>query len=130
MSKSDVRLMNVHLKALDPGGRVAFEGHVSVDPLKLMIMAEAKEDFVRSKGREFAEGAVPFWAAEAFKAAMNGGSDDELHRMTLNVAMSAWLAASIYDGVTAEQFLSSNLHFTLLPEGAVKVDRIATGVAS
>lgn len=48
-------------------------------------------------------------------------------RLTLNVAMSAWLAASIYDGVTAEQFLRSNLHFTLLPNGAVKFDRIAAG---
>lgn len=116
--------MIIHLKALGLDGKIAFEGQVKIDPLKLMILAESREEFVRSKGRTFAEGAVPFWATQAFKAAMGEGDHDELHQLTVNVAMSAWLFDSIYDGITAEQFMGFNLHFTLLPSGAVKIDRI------
>lgn len=116
--------MVVHLKAMNSDGQLAFEAEVAVDPLMLMVAAESKEAVARENGRQFTEGAIPFWASEAFKAAKSGGSPDELHRLTLNVAMSAWLMASIYDQVPAEQFIRSNLHFTLLPGGAVKFDRI------
>ena len=124
-----MRLMSIYLKALNSEGQLAFEGEVKVDPLKLMILAESREDLVRSKGRVYAEGAVPFWAAEAFKAARSGGDADELHRLTLNVAVAAWLVASLYDDVGAEQFVRSNLHFTLLPNGSVKSDRIPIDTA-
>ena len=117
-------LMQVHLKALDDDGKLSFEGSVQVDALKLMVLAESKEELTRSKGQAFTEGAVPFWAAELVTAAKDGHSTDELDRLSLNVAMSAWLAASLYGGVSSDDFVRSNLHFTLLPNGAVKFDRI------
>ena len=42
----------------------------------------------------------------------------------LDVALAAWLVDSIYDGVTAETFMNSDLRFTMFPGGAVKYDRI------
>lgn len=122
--------INVYLNAVDPDGRLTYESRIEVDPLKLMILAESNEHVFLSKGRQFAEGAIPFWAAEAFKQALQGSSHDELHRITLNVAMSAWLVAKAFEGLKPEEFVRSNLHFTLLPSGAVKFSRITKQVAA
>lgn len=121
--------MNVHLKATNLVGEIVFEQSIRIDPVALMVLAESKEDFIRSKGRAFAQGAVPYWAAEAFNAAKGGRDERELEAIAQKVALAAWLVGSIYDDVSPEEFVKSNLHFTLLPGGAVKYDRIVTGAA-
>ena len=42
----------------------------------------------------------------------------------MNAAMAAWLCDSIYDGVTAEAFIRSDIAFTILSNGAVKYERL------
>lgn len=116
--------MNLHLKALNSDGELIFEGCTTIDPTHLIAVAESKIALARSKGRVFTEGVVPFFAAELLNAAQQGANDDGLEQHSINVSLAAWLADSIYGGVTEDEFVNSNLHFTLLPSGAVKYDRI------
>jgi hypothetical protein len=120
--------MNILLKALDDTGNLIFESCVAVDATTLIAVAEDRADLARAKGQSFTEGAIPFFAAELVQAAQRGEPEDELHKQSINVAMAAWLADSIYGGVSAADFVNLNLHFTLLPSGAVKYDRIRKSV--
>jgi hypothetical protein len=117
-------LMLIQTKAVDGAGRITFEGQTEVDPVALMLMAESREDLALSKGRAYTEGAVPFLAAQLIEAARAGRGDDELRKAAIEVALVAWLADSIYGGVSAAEFMRSNLHFTMLPGGAVKYTRM------
>jgi hypothetical protein len=119
--------MLVHLKAIDAGNRLIFERTVSIDPVALIEQSKAREGTARSKGQSFTEGAVPFFASELLAAAGDGAPESELLRQSINTAMAAWLADSIFHGVAREAFIHSNLHFTLMPDGRVKYDRIAAG---
>lgn len=38
--------------------------------------------------------------------------------------MSAWLHNAMYDGVTPEQFVRSDLAFVFLPDSAVECERV------
>lgn len=116
--------MNLHLKALNSDGELIFEGRTTIDATHLITVAESRVPLAHSKGRSFTEGAVPFFAAELLNAAQRGANDDELEQHTINVSLAAWLADSIYHGVSEDEFVNSNLHFTLLANGAVKYDRI------
>lgn len=116
--------MNIFLKALDDTGGLIFESCVAVDAPTLIEISKERADLARTKGKNFTEGAVPFFATELLRAAQRGDSEDELHKQAIKVAIAAWLADWIYGGVTEVEFAKSNLHFTLLPSGAVKYDRM------
>lgn len=116
--------MNIHLKALNAVGELIFEGYTAVDGTHLIAMSESRVAMAREKGRTFTEGAVPFFATELLKAAQQGASTNVLEGQSFNVAMAAWLACSLFGDVSEDDFVNSNLHFTLLANGAVKYDRI------
>jgi hypothetical protein len=100
-----------------------------VDALSLIIVAESREDEARNRGRAWTAGVVPFNAQELMSAAKMKKSIKEIERYAFSAAMAAWLCDSIYDGVPAEEFTQSDVVFTLLPDGAVKYDRVpATNV--
>jgi tRNA(fMet)-specific endonuclease VapC len=116
--------MRIETKVIGEAGDVVFQGQTEVDALALMVMAETRENLARSKGRAFTEGAIPFFGAQLVEAARSGKSEAEVGKEAMNVALAAWLADSIYGGVTAEAFMKSDLRFTMYPGGAVKYDRI------
>ncbi|MTV56381.1 hypothetical protein [Pseudoduganella buxea] len=95
-----------------------------VDALRVIIMAESREEEARKRGRTWTKGVVPFFAQKLIAAAKDNMSKDEVEMHAANAAMAAWLCDSIYDGVTAEAFTRSDIVFTLLPNGAVKYDRV------
>lgn len=99
-------------------------GESKVDALRLTIMAESREAEARKRGRDWTAGAVPFFAQELMAAAKAKKSKKEIEMHAVNAAMAAWLCDSIYEGVTAEVFIQSDIVFTLLPNGAVKYDRV------
>lgn len=99
-------------------------GQTQIDPLRLMIMAEPREQEARRRGRVWTAGAVPFFAQELITATKANKPSKEVEMQAANAAMAAWLCDSIYDGVTAESFAQSDIVFTLLSNGAVKYDRI------
>lgn len=118
-------LMRIETQVVDEAGRLVFQGQTEVDALALMVMAETRENLAHSKGRAFTEGAIPFFGAQLVEVARSGKSQAEVENAALDVALAAWLADSIYGGVTAEAFMKSNLRFTMYPGGAVKYDRVS-----
>lgn len=95
-----------------------------VDALRLTIMAESREAEARKRGRAWTAGAVPFFAQELIAAVKARKSKKEVEMHAANAALAAWLCDSIYDGVTTEVFMQSDIVFTLLLNGAVKYDRV------
>lgn len=116
--------MLIHVYSADNAMQTSLIGKASVDAVGLMVMAESREAEARKRGREWTAGAVPFFAQQLIAATRARKSKKEIEMQAVNAAMAAWLCDSIYDGVTAELFVRSDLVFTLLPNGAVKYDRV------
>jgi hypothetical protein len=121
--KGEVGPIVVEVCVLDEGGFSHQLKKTCVDPVALMVMAESREALVRAKGAEFAMGAVPHFAAELVALVKANAAQKALEMSALNVAMAAWLADSVFGGLTAEEFVRSDLRFTLLPTGAVMYQR-------
>lgn len=116
--------MLISVFSMDETMQTKLVGETEVDPLRLTIMAESREAEARKRGRDWTAGAVPFFAQALIMAAKAKKSKKEIEMHATNAAMAAWLCDSIYDGVTAEAFLQSDIVFTLLSSGAVKYDRL------
>ena len=116
--------MLIRVYSMDEAMQTKLMGEAKVDALRLTIMAESREAEARKRGRDWTAGAVPFFAQELIAAAKTKKSKKEIEMHATNAAMAAWLCDSIYDGVTAEIFTQSDIVFTLLPNGAVKYDRV------
>lgn len=115
--------MQITTVVLDEAGAPRFNAEVQVDPISLMVLAETREDLVRSKGAEWAAGAIPFWGKQLADAAVSARPQAEIEQVAIQVAIAAWLFDSVYGGIEAELFAHSDLHFTVTPQGAVKYDR-------
>jgi hypothetical protein len=109
---------------LDDAMQQVFAGQVEVDPLAMMIIAEDKEDEAKRNGADWTSGAIPFFGQELVNALRDGKSTEQINMQAVNVAMFAWLMDSIFDGVTAESFIQTDLVFTIIPGGVVKYDRV------
>jgi len=116
--------MLIRVYSMDENMQTKLVGQTEVDALRLTIMAESREDEARKRGRDWTAGAVPFFAQELIAAAKAKKTNTEIEMHAANAALAAWLCDSIYDGVIAEVFTKSDLVFTLLPNGAVKYDRV------
>lgn len=129
-ASEDRKLMAIEAYVMDGAGQPKLLKRTTVDPIALMVMAESREELVRSKGQQFAQGAVPHFGAELIEAVSNNLPAKDLERIAINVAMSAWLADSIYGGLSAEAFAKSDLRFTMYPGGAVAYQRVLAGALS
>lgn len=116
--------MLIRVYTMDESFQNTLVGQTKVDPLRLMIMAEPREQEARRRGRAWTAGAVPFFAQELIEATRANKPTKEVEMQAANAAMAAWLCDSIYDGVTADSFAKSDIVFTLLSNGAVKYDRV------
>ena len=116
--------MLISVYRMDETMQTKLVGETEVDALRLTIMAESREAEARKRGRAWTEGAVPFFAEELIAAAKAKKPTTEIEMHTANAAMAAWLCDSIYNGVTADIFIQSDIVFTLLSNGAVKYDRL------
>jgi len=97
---------------------------MNVAALPIMIAAEAREQLARQKGRVFTEGAVPFFMSELVKAVGSNAPQSKIEHCLCDLAMMVWLVESIFNNLTAEEFIKSHLVFSFLPGGAVKFDRV------
>lgn len=116
--------MLISVYRMDETMQTKLIGATEVDALRLTIMAESREAEARKRGRAWTAGAVPFFAEELIAAAKAKKSKSEIEMHAANAAMAAWLCDSIYDGLTADVFIQSDIVFTLLSNGAVKYDRL------
>lgn len=109
---------------IDKDARVIHQRDFSINALRLTIAAESREELARSKGATFTAGAITFFGMQLVDALKACKSADELDHAAIDLAMAAWLYDSVFGGVTAEQFVSSDLSFSVGPEGAVIYQRL------
>jgi hypothetical protein len=93
--------------------------------LRLMIMAESREDLARKKGREFTEGSIPFFMSELVKSISASAPQSTIEKCLYDLAMMAWIVDSVFNMVSAEEFVKTHLVFSFLQGGAVKYDRVS-----
>jgi hypothetical protein len=99
---------------------VYYQNEINLD--NLFMVAKSREDMIREKGREFAQGAIPFFGGEFIKAVQKEDKTG-IEKSAIEAAMAAWLYDSIYDGVTKEMYRHSFLEFNLHPTGMVVFNR-------
>jgi len=116
--------MVIRMFSMDEAGKISSLTELQIDPIALMVMAESREACAGERGRHWTAGAVPFYAQELVAAQRAGLGSAALETQAVNAAMAAWLHDSIFDGMTAEQFVCSDLVFTALPGGVVRCDRL------
>ncbi|KQN69232.1 hypothetical protein ASF04_13015 [Duganella sp. Leaf61] len=116
--------MLIRIYRVDENSQKTLMAELQVDALRLMLLAEDREENTGRRRHVWAAGAVPFFAQELWKAIQTGQPRERQNLQATNVAISAWLHDSIYVGVTPEQFVRSDLTFGLLPDGAVKCERV------
>jgi hypothetical protein len=80
--------MSVEIWTTD-GANTALLKATELDRVAVMAAAETREDLAKTKGRDFMEGAIPFWAGELIKAIQAGKPDIDVHGAALNAAMAA-----------------------------------------
>lgn len=111
----NVKVNNVNLETV-------IEYQTEINAEAMIEFAKEREPLMREKGKTFAQGAVPFWCEELVKA-VEADDEKKIEYAAINSAMTAWLADSIYSGLTEREFLASDLYFTLEPTGMVLYTR-------
>ncbi|HBU3503367.1 TPA: hypothetical protein MCW43_004971 [Klebsiella pneumoniae] len=111
----NVKVNNINLETV-------IEYQTVVDAEAMIEIAKEREPMMREKGKTFAQGSVPYWCGELVKA-VQAGDEERIEYSAINSAMTAWLADSIYSGLTENEFLASDLYFTLEPTGMVRYTR-------
>jgi hypothetical protein len=116
--------LSVEIWATDRTGVASLLEIIEINAVELMVNAMTREDLARTKGRAFTAGAVPYRAGELIKAIHADKSATEVQSAAINAAIAVWLVDLVFEGVSPEAFMNSNLRFTMLPGGAVRYDRV------
>jgi hypothetical protein len=115
--------MLIKTKVLNEFLSPVFEGQTKINANELVRIAKSREEIARSKGAEWAAGAIPFFGQELINTMKKGELGAALDKAAIEVAMVAWLFDSIYAGVDTETFIASDLNFTMTHDGIVRYDR-------
>lgn len=113
--------MMISATILDASLAPVFEYHTEIDQLRLMILAESREDRVRQKGATWAEGGVAHFGkacVDKFNAAQEQAPD--LEKELTDTVMALWLYQSLFMGIKAESFMKTNLDLRISPDGTVQ----------
>ncbi len=115
--------MLIKTRVLDESLNTVFQAHTTINARNLIEMTKPREALARSKGPEWTAGAIPVFGKLLVDLMRSATLGDDVDDAAIHVAMAAWLHDSVYGGLDADTFASSDLEFTMLPGGAVKYDR-------
>lgn len=115
--------MKVTTLVLNANGEPHFQGEDQFNIEQLFEIFKTREQISRDNGAEWTAGAIAFWGGEVVKA-VNIGEDDDVSEAIYNILMGAWLFDSLYCGITAAQYLKSDMKFTIAADGAVAHTRV------
>lgn len=104
--------------------KIAFETTAEIDGPRLMAAAAGRQELARSRGEEWVDGAVTAFAHEFVEGAERRYEEAEVGLLATNLAMVVWLRESVFGGVSEEEFLQSDLIFTIGAEGIVSYARV------
>ena len=115
--------MDISITVLNETGGIAHRSHMSVDGLMLTVAAESRQDIARAKGPDWTHGAITHYGSEILDAVRMRKPNKELELSTYNLAMAVWVFGSVFGEQTTEQFVDSDLAFTITPDGIVRYDK-------
>ncbi|MDR1064106.1 MAG: hypothetical protein LBL48_09315 [Azoarcus sp.] len=118
--------MKVTTLILNADGEPHFFGEDHLDTENLFVVAKSREPTARVKGAEWTAGLMSFFGSEVVKA-VNFGEHDDVGEAIANLCMAAWLFDSMYCGVRSDQYLESDMKFTISHAGAVVHTRVPAG---
>lgn len=118
--------MLIKTRVLDESLNTVFQAHTEISARNLIEVAKSREALARSKGPNWAADAIPVFGEKLIVLMRSATLGDEVDNAAIQVAMAAWLYDSIYCGLDADTFASSDLQFTMLAGGAVEYKRMPT----
>lgn len=116
--------MILTVRVLDDAGAIAYHDDFPIDGMTLIVASEAREPMAREKGATWTAGAVPAFGCELAAATRQGVDRDKIHKLTIQMAMAAWVLDSVFGGLSAEDFLQTDSLFTVAANGVVRHDRL------
>ena len=115
--------MKVTTLVLNADGEPHFQGEDHFKVEHLIEIAKERESTAREKGAEWTAGAVSFFGKEVVTA-VNTGENDDVSKAITNMLMASWLFDSLYCGITAAHYLTSDMKFTIGLDGTVAHTRV------
>jgi hypothetical protein len=112
----------IKVRVFDDAQQETIFFQTKINLLALFKIAKKREDTFRDKGWEFTQDAVPFFGGE-FIQAVQREDVKAIERSAIQAAMTAWLADSIYGGITQDDYKKCFLEFNLHPTGLVVFNR-------
>jgi hypothetical protein len=110
--------MKVTTLVLNTDGEPYFQSEDQFNIENLFEMAKTREQIFRDSGAEWTVGAVTFYGGEVVKA-VNTGEHNDVSKAILEMLMATWLLDSLYCGISAANYLESNMKFTIAVDGTV-----------
>jgi hypothetical protein len=104
--------------------KVAFETTADIDGPRLIATAAGREEMARDRGPDWVDGAVTAFTHEFVEAAEQQYEESEVGLLATNLAMVVWLRESVFGGVTQDDFLNSDLVFTVGADAVVSYARV------
>lgn len=116
--------MDIAITIMDETGGIVHRSQQTVDGLMLTVVSEPRQDMAREKGPDWTHGAITFFGRELANATKLRLPSIEIDRSVMSLAVAVWVFGSVFEGLTAEQFVKSDLAFTITPDGMVRYDRL------
>jgi len=114
--------MLIKMRVFDEVQQETVRYQTEINASALIQIAEPRKTMVREKGREFTQGAVPFFGGEFIKA-VQADNKREIEKSAMEAAMAAWLFDHVYGGISEAEFQRCDLEFNLHPTGMVVYNR-------
>lgn len=115
--------MKVTTLVLNADGEPHFRSEDFFHTENLFVVTESRKQTALDKGAEWTAGAVSFFGGEVVKA-VNSGEHNDVSKAIIQMLMATWLFDSLYCGVTAAQYLESDMDFTISHDGVVAHTRV------
>lgn len=114
--------MLVKMRVFDENQQVTIHYQTAINASALIQVAKPREATMLEKGKEFTQGAVPFFGEEFIKA-VRADNKVEIEKSAMQAAMAAWLSDHLFAGVSEEEFARCDLEFNMHPTGMVVYNR-------
>jgi len=115
--------MRCDVQLLDSKGESWFVGERELPTDYILKMAAKRKPAVKEKGLEYAQGAIPFFGAELVKVVKAGGTEDDIDKAVIELALATVVVESCM-GIEDALLAKRDLRLTVHADGAVRYDRI------
>ena len=88
----------------------------------MLKIAAEREPMVKEKGNQFAQDAIPFFASELVTVAKQKGSDKEIEKAVLDLALAV-VVVERHMGMKDEMLRDARFALTVFENGMVRYDR-------